>query len=68
MLDIFIAYVVIGIILGSFKYKKAFKYSEFRGNTLKIEAIGCVFFWPVALWLEKCFGEPEQKKRYKNKK
>jgi hypothetical protein len=61
MLDIFIAYIVIGIIFGSFKYKRAFKYSEFRSNTLKIEAIGCVFFWPVALWLEKCFSEPGAK-------
>jgi hypothetical protein len=61
VLDILTIYLVIGIVLGSFKYKRAFKYSEFRSNTLKIEAIGCIFFWPVSLWLEKCFNKPGKK-------
>jgi hypothetical protein len=46
---------------------KAFKYSEFRSNTLKIEAIGCVFFWPIALWFGKCFNKTVDYKKKKNK-
>jgi hypothetical protein len=61
MLNMLIIYLVVGIVFGSFKYKRAFKYSEFRSNTMKIEAIGCVFFWPVSLWLEKCFNRPGTK-------
>jgi hypothetical protein len=63
MLNILDIYLVIGIVLGSFKYKRSFKYSEFRSNTQKIEAIGCIFFWPVSLWLQKCFKNLDTKKR-----
>ena len=63
MLNVLDIYLVIGIVFGSFKYHKAFRYSEFKSNSAKIEAIGCVFFWPVALWLKKCFGRLETKKR-----
>jgi hypothetical protein len=56
MLELALIYTMIGVILGSFKYRESFKHSESRGIVLKLEAIGCIFFWPVSLWLEKCFN------------
>jgi hypothetical protein len=58
-------YLVIGIILGALKYNKALNQHEFKSNTTKIDALSCVFFWPLMLFKEVCFGNKTYKAQKK---
>ena len=71
METVVIIYIIVGVVLGSFKLVKALKANQWGSNAMKIDAIICIAYWPVMLWFEACFGksytQPQKKRKRRTK-